>query len=460
MAGHNPLITRYDNGIHFTGEEMTAEIVIMNRESIAIAADSAVSLMGGQTERPQKIFTSASKIFELAPEHSLCFMIFNYASFMGIPWEIIFTHYRKNIKNTSFMTTEECAKSFIDFLANETDLVPSDGEENYFMTNTYHYFLSIKQSILQNASDLVKTSGEITEDKVMEVPASTIKGLYDTLISAPYATSMAEEDFTSLLATYEEKLTQAITDVFEALPLNEEATKQLKSIPVLFFVKSTGTLDPLSQDFSGVVIAGFGEKDIFPSLVTYWIEGRLNKKLKYTERNNIRISFKNGAEIVPFAQHEMVDIFLSGMDAGLEEALLHSIGETLHTYPESMIDSIEEISDEMKSKYKRTFQVNTDEIMKNLTEELNNYRLSNFAPIINVVVALPKSELAAMAESLVNITSLKRRVSMQAETVGGPVDVAVISKKDGFVWIKRKQYYSASLNLSRQATSEEISHEG
>ncbi len=43
---------------------MTAEIVIMNRESIAIAADSAVSLMGGQTERPQKIFTSASKIFE------------------------------------------------------------------------------------------------------------------------------------------------------------------------------------------------------------------------------------------------------------------------------------------------------------------------------------------------------------------------------------------------------------
>jgi hypothetical protein len=447
--------------MYFTGEEMTAEIVIMNRESIAIAADSAVSIMGGQTESPQKIFTSANKIFELSPPHSVCFMIFNYASFMGIPWEIIFTHYRKKIKNFTFPTIEEYAKDFIDFLANEKDLVPPDGEENYFITNTYHYFLSIKQSIMQNASNLVKTSGGITEDEVMKVPASTIQGLYDTLLSAPYATSMAEEDLNRLQTTYDKKLTQALADVFEMLPLNETTMMQLKSIAALFFVKSAGTLDPLAADFSGVVIAGFGEKDIFPSLVTYWIEGRLNKKLKYTEKKNIKISFKNGAEIVPFAQHEMVDIFLSGMDSGFEEALLHSIAETLYSYPESMIDSIEELSDEMKSQYKNTFRVNTDEIMKNLTEELNNYRISNFMPIINVVVALPKSELAAMAESLVNITSLKRRVSMQAETAGGPVDVAVISKKDGFVWIKRKQYYPTALNPSHQVSPNEgTSHEG
>ncbi|MDD1673077.1 MAG: hypothetical protein LUP99_01550 [Methanomicrobiales archaeon] len=440
---------------------MTAEIVLMNRESIAIAADSAVSLMGGQTESPQKIFTSANKIFDLSPAHSICFMIFNYASFMGIPWGIIFTQYRKKIKNSTFATTEEYAKNFIDFLANEEDLVPPEGEENYFMTNSYHYFLSIKQSIMQNASDLVKTSGGITEKDVMNVPASTIQGLYDNLIAAPYATSMTEEDFTRLQITYDEKLTQAITDVFEALPLSETSVTQLKAIAALYFVKSAGTLDSLSQDFSGVVIAGFGEKDIFPSLVAYWIEGRLNKKLKYTEKKNTKISFKNGAEIVPFAQHEMVDIFLSGMDSAFEEALLHSIAATLYTYPEAMIESIEELSDEMKAKYKSTFQVNTDEIVKNLTEELNNYRMSNFIPIINVVVALPKSELAAMAESLVNLTSLKRRVSMQAETVGGPVDVAVISKTDGFVWIKRKQYYPADLNPSPQVPpQEETCHEG
>jgi hypothetical protein len=425
---------------------MTAEIVIMNREAIALAADSAVSLMGGEVEKPQKIFTSANKMFELSPAHSVCFMIFNYASFMGIPWETIFARYRKKVEKISFPTTEEYAKDFINFLANEEDLVPPEGEENYFLTNTYSYFLLIKQSIMQNASDMVKTSGGITEEDLMKVPASTIEELYNHLIPAPFASSMTEEDIPGLLTKYDEKLTKAVTDVFEELPLSETSVRQLKSIAALYFVKSVGPLDPLWQDYSGIVIAGFGEKEIFPSLVAYWIEGRLDRKLKYTEKKNIKINFGNGAEIVPFAQHEMVDIFLSGMDSDFEDALIKSIGATLYTYPEVMIDSIGELSDEMKSNYKASFQLDTDEIMKNLKESLNQYRMSNYAPILNVVVSLPKSELAAMAESLVNITTLKRRVSMQAETVGGPVDVAVISKNDGFVWIKKKQYYSPAMN--------------
>jgi hypothetical protein len=425
---------------------MTAEIVVMNREAIVLAADSASSLMGGETERPQKIFTSANKIFELSPAHTICFMIFNYASFMGIPWEIIFAHYRKKVHDVTFMTTEDCADHFIDFLAHETDLVPVEGEENYFVINAYHYFLWIKQTILQNASDLVKESGGITEEMVMKVPASTIQGLYDILMAAPFMASMAEEDLTGLKARYDKQLTKAISDVFETLPLSETSRTQLKSIPCLFFVKSAGSLDILAKDFSGIVIAGFGEKDIFPSLVSYWIEGRQNQKLKYVKKRNTGITFRNGAEIVPFAQHEMVDIFLSGMDSGLEEALLNSIASTLNTYPEALVDSIEELSDEKKSNYKSAFQVNTDEIMKNLRDALDQYRLSNFAPILNVVAGLPKHDLASMAESLVNITSLKRRVSLQEETVGGPVDVAVISKHDGIVWIKKKMYYPPKMN--------------
>ena len=59
---------------------------------------------------------------------------------------------------------------------------------------------------------------------------------------------------------------------------------------------------------------------------------------------------------------------------------------------------------------------------------------------------LPKGELAEMAESLVNLTSFKRRVTLDVETVGGPIDVAVISKGDGFVWIKRKHYFDPEHN--------------
>lgn len=59
---------------------------------------------------------------------------------------------------------------------------------------------------------------------------------------------------------------------------------------------------------------------------------------------------------------------------------------------------------------------------------------------------LSKDELAAMAETLVNLTSFKRKITIGSETVGGPIDVAVISKGDGFVWIKRKHYFKPELN--------------
>ena len=65
---------------------------------------------------------------------------------------------------------------------------------------------------------------------------------------------------------------------------------------------------------------------------------------------------------------------------------------------------------------------------------------------MDMVSSLPKDELGAMAESLVNLTKFKRRVSRQQETVGGPIDVAVITRGDGFVWVKRKHYFEPEMN--------------
>ena len=51
-----------------------------------------------------------------------------------------------------------------------------------------------------------------------------------------------------------------------------------------------------------------------------------------------------------------------------------------------------------------------------------------------------------MAEALVEITALRRKVGSTLESVGGPTDVAVISKGEGLVWLKRKHYFEPALN--------------
>jgi hypothetical protein len=54
-------------------------------------------------------------------------------------------------------------------------------------------------------------------------------------------------------------------------------------------------------------------------------------------------------------------------------------------------------------------------------------------------LALPRQDLAKMAEALVSLTAfLKRMAADQDETVAEPIDVAILSKGDGFIWVKHK----------------------
>ncbi len=67
-------------------------------------------------------------------------------------------------------------------------------------------------------------------------------------------------------------------------------------------------------------------------------------------------------------------------------------------------------------------------------------------PFVKSVEGLEKEDLSDFAESLITLTSLKRKVSPDQETVGGPIDVMVISKGDGIIWMKRKHYFDAGKN--------------
>jgi hypothetical protein len=60
---------------------------------------------------------------------------------------------------------------------------------------------------------------------------------------------------------------------------------------------------------------------------------------------------------------------------------------------------------------------------------------------------LEKEDLADFAESLISITSVKRKMNLNEQnTVGGPIDVLVMSKGDGAIWMKRKHYFDPNLN--------------
>jgi len=77
---------------------MTAEVAVMNRRGIGLAADSANTLGGGC----RKIYNTSDKLFALSKYHPVGIMKYGSSDIMGIAWEIIIKNYRDNLGKKIF----------------------------------------------------------------------------------------------------------------------------------------------------------------------------------------------------------------------------------------------------------------------------------------------------------------------------------------------------------------------
>lgn len=73
---------------------MTAVVGVLNKQAIAVAADSAVTIGIGNNS---KILNHANKVFRLSHTQPIGMMIYNAANFMQTPWEIIIKVYRTKL---------------------------------------------------------------------------------------------------------------------------------------------------------------------------------------------------------------------------------------------------------------------------------------------------------------------------------------------------------------------------
>jgi hypothetical protein len=91
---------------------MTAEIAVLNRNAVALAADSAVTLT--LPEGP-KIYQT-NKLFTLSKFWPVGVMIYGNADFMNVPWETTIKQYRAQLDKRNFARVEDYARDFLRYL--------------------------------------------------------------------------------------------------------------------------------------------------------------------------------------------------------------------------------------------------------------------------------------------------------------------------------------------------------
>ena len=412
---------------------MSAGICIMNRNAIAMAADSAVTI-GDHVA----IHNSANKLFSLSRIAPVGMIVYANASLMTIPIEIIVKEYKKQLGDKTFPKLQDYVDDFLKHLENRYLFYRFDINEESYITQVFSDLmcglLGDYNRMLESArNDQKRTLETIEMDKIA---ASTVDATINFINSIP---KKAEYSFGKYI---EDKYLKLFINLVKKDPnLNWLSESQIQDV-----CKKSCELFDTDFDRSGylgIAIAGYGEEEIYPHLVHLHIDGVVNRKLKYYSIENVEISESIPASIVPFAQTDVMQTFLFGINDqfidDLAQEIPKQIGECMNT-----IDNTLFVSGQKSIVLSQMSNV-TGKIIQHMTETAKkNYML----PIIQSVASLPIEELALLAESMINITSLRRKVAIDRNigTVGGPIDVSIISKGDGFIWLKRKHYFDKKYN--------------
>jgi hypothetical protein len=397
---------------------MTAEVAIMNTQGIALAADSAVTLGVGKT------YNSADKLFALSKYYPVGIMMYSSAAIMGIEWETIIKTYRDFLGKKSFDTLSEYAGDFINYLS-KFPYFTGEQMKDYLRSVCFDVFSHVLTWFLDDLHTEFDGKENIELSRIDALFAATLKNIKEKM--------QKTEDEKQLKVDYDyidenqEIINEMIKIVFENYQVPKKQAADLTAILKLNFQKC-GWID----NYTGIVIAGYGEREIFPTVHDFCVGGKLGKTLIYFNENVDKIGGGHTASIDPYAQTEMVHQFAKGIDPDFAEMITNKFDTVLQSLSDLLPDADKQKIDALSGLFTDYIGAAIDAAYKD--------------PIMDIVSCMQKSELVAMAEAMVNLTALKRHVSTDSETVGGPVDLALITKGDGFIWIKKKTNYDPVIN--------------
>jgi hypothetical protein len=402
---------------------MSAEVILMNKNGIAIAADSAVTI-GNKT----KIYNTADKMFMLSKYAPVGILIYNSSSIMGIQLELIIKQYRNRLGNKTFKTLKEYCTDFMEYcieftskytgitieldIINRQILKKCDELFNVALAMTNKEIL---KGSFKDDNELMNYINNKIIELIKKIKVADNKEIMDDDYYADIQSKLDTSNIIDLCAnSYKIKI--------------EDKTKQVLLTKLNEIIKDKKYWD--ISNFTGIAITGYGNEEIFPVCIQIETLGIINNKIFKINENYFEITHAQTSQIIPLAQTDVMNEFFLGVN--------------------------NEVQDIYYKKFKTRIDSEKDENIKSEIIKLNNSieeerkklvdsRLMN---IHNSLSFLPRDEMIYMAEGMINLTSFKRRLVLDnfSETVGGPIDIAFISKGDGFIWIKRKKYFEKDMN--------------
>jgi hypothetical protein len=409
---------------------MTAVTGILNKNGVALAAESAITVSGFQN---RKVYNSANKIFTLSKYQPVGIAIYNDAHFMGIPWEIIIKEYREKIDKQSFDTLKEYRDDFFSWLKSMNYFTDDETQRQSLLTD----LITFTQIAINDADKNAQDKSFSYQDRLVQV----LNDFLDKIQNHNRVESLKDlkEDETKKI------IKSQVPQIIEMLKysLKEDFEEKILSDPLVNSYYEYLKHDQFITNTTGLIFTGYGKQELFPRLLSVEVSFVIHNQLRYRydTTNDAVVSNNDHAFIKPFAQTDVINTILQGISPQLQQVT----SNVFKDFIQSFINQLGSVMPEGFSEQLNQFDVN--KYVNEYQSKINDIIKKRYVtPLMDAVSQLSKEDLAEMVESLVYLTYLKKRFTMAEESVGGPVDVAVITKGDGFIWIKRKHYFDPELN--------------
>lgn len=406
---------------------MTTIVGVLNKRAVAIAADSAVTM--GDTH---KVMNTGNKIFSLSKYAPVGIAIYGSASLMSTPWEVIIKCYRRDLGHKKFLYLREYVDDFIRFLRKHEFFASPDVQRKY-LSFQMKLFLDVCEKQAQNRTIYATNQTQAVIEELDECKnlnhAGT--GIFADFQGYSYA------DFISFAAN------EIKSTINQSKILN--ATQHFDTFAESYYYYMR-IANLARNNESGLVFVGYGEEEIFPCLYNVVTTIGFEHKLQYRFGEKTEITNDNtSASIVPFAQVETTQTVIRGINPTFYNIITKNFTSVLEQFKKQIGDLAR--SNNATDLAAQIDGIDVTPLSTAFTVSAQSAFFNNYTiPLVTTIDHLAIPDMANVAESLVALTSLVNRMSPKEESVGGPVDVAVISKGDGLIWIKRKHYFDSNLN--------------
>ncbi|CAE6802949.1 hypothetical protein G2912_26220 [Paraburkholderia aspalathi] len=416
---------------------MTCEVAVLNRLAVALAADSAAtftSFAGGAHQRTYA--TGANKIFQLTKAAPVGVMLYNTAALQEVPWELVIKSFRDEMGGVRRDSLVDYASALADYIRAHEALFPAAHREKHFKQLAAGAFLRLLDKAITTHPILAQAGPAAALDAEMRLFVDEESHLNAGTALARHFTdadvARAKTDQSAWLAQEIAEYLQGDGQHSHLSPvLDTEVFAELVIESLYRFYWWH-----FNDQHSGIVVAGYGDRDYLPAYVEIRYYGFLLNRLVADEKSHVTIDHNRDAVIEAFAKKSMVETFMSGV--GPE--VFSTVSELFRVHASNLLTGLNVAGAPDAQEQLELAQNAFTQAWTRRTWD------SHYAPLNSVISGLPPSEMAELAETLVTLESLKEKVTQRTQSVGGPVDVAVITRAEGLVWIKRKHYFRADLN--------------